>query len=119
MTSIHVRASQIEATNRCIANGANATERARREILFSQKDISNKQREYAERSDQGHNSILNFLDVVSDQIAEGHEKMATKNDLADLKAEIINELKNTLKNGVFIPPEKELGPDEYLQPIDD
>ena len=110
--------SERAATNRCITNNANATERARREILLSQQDIINKLRVYAERSDQGHNFILNFLDEVSDQISEGHKEMATKEDIEGLKADI-SELKNTLKNGVFIPPAKEEEPDEYLQPVDD
>jgi polyhydroxyalkanoate synthesis regulator phasin len=118
MTSIHVRASQIEATNRCIANSATATDRARRHILSSQEDISSKQRKYAERSDQGHHAILDFLDGLSDQVAEGHEEMASKKDVDHLKAELAD-IKNTLKNGVFIPPAKEEEPDEYLEPVDD
>ena len=108
-----------EATNRCMANAASATDRARRQILASQEDIGSKQRKYAERSDQGHHSILHVLDEMTDQVAEGHKAMATKEDI-NVVISKLTKIENTLDNGkLYFDPAKEEEPEEYLDPVDD
>ena len=78
-------------TNRCMANLSSAVDRYRLQTNESHSDLAHKQRLYAERSDQGHGEILNMLDEMSHQTAEGHELMATKADVEKL-AEMIRPL---------------------------
>ncbi|QNI48847.1 hypothetical protein SynA1560_02197 [Synechococcus sp. A15-60] len=80
--------------------------------------MSDENRKFAERSDQGHNAILNFLDEQSDQIAEGHKEMATKEDMNEIKS-LLSVIANILKKGVYISPAEEPEPGEYLEQADD
>ena len=73
-----------QALVRTLTNQLNQNERHHRHTMISQQDLADNAKQYAERSDQGHHSICSMLDEVSDQIAEGHEQMATKADVRAL-----------------------------------
>ena len=77
-----------QALVRSINNQSNQSERHFRRFMASHEDLADKGKEYAERSDQGHHSILSMVDELSDQIAEGHELMATKADIAALEQKV-------------------------------
>ena len=74
-----------QALVRSLTNQMNQSERHHRHYMVGQEEIADSARKNAERSDQGHHSILSMLDEVSDQIAEGHGAMATKADIAELQ----------------------------------
>lgn len=77
-----------EATNRCIANLTNVSVSRHRQTMASQEALARDIRRYAERHDQGNGALLQMADAISDQIADGHEAMATKADLARVEQKI-------------------------------
>ena len=60
-----------QAMVRVLTNQMNQQERHHRHNMASQEELADSARLAAERSDQGHHSILSMIDEVSDQIAEG------------------------------------------------
>ena len=92
---------------RSLTNQMNQSERHHRHYMVGQEEIADSARKNAERSDQGHHSILSMLDEVSDQIAEGHAAMATKADFAVLQQKMDRVLEHLRVNDhVAIPREQ-------------
>ena len=77
-----------QAMVRVLTNQMNQTERRHRHNMASQEELADAARLAAERSDQGHHAILSMADEISDQIAEGHQQMATKTDLAAIAEQL-------------------------------
>ena len=73
---------------RTLTNQLNLNERHHRQSMASHEDLSETTREAALRSDQGHATILSMVDELSDQIAEGHQQMATKSDLTAIAEQL-------------------------------
>ena len=96
-----------QAMVRVLTNQMNQTERHHRHNMASQEELAESARLAAERSDQGHHSILSMIDEVSDQIADGHEVMATKADLDVLRQQMTRIEEHLIKfDHVQIPREE-------------
>ena len=94
---------------RTLTNQLNQNERHHRHTMASQEELADSARLAAERSDQGHHSILSMIDEVSDQIAEGHEAMATKADIDALRQQMNRIEEHLIQNDhVVIPRDQSL-----------
>ena len=89
---------------RTLTNQMNQEERHFRQTMASQEALDRKQTEYAQRSDQGHHSICSMVDQVSDQIAEGHERMATKADVDALRQQMNRIEEHLIQNDHLVIP---------------
>ena len=98
-----------QAMVRVLTNQMNQQERHHRHNMASQEELADSARLAAERSDQGHHSILSMIDEVSDQIAEGHEAMATKADIDALRQQMNRIEEHLIQNDhVVIPRDQSL-----------
>jgi len=106
-----------QAMVRVLTNQMNQQERHHRHNMASQEQLADSARLAAQRSDQGHHSILSMIDEVSDQIAEGHKAMATKADLDALRQQMTRIEEHLIKfDHVQIPREEsnlDLGDDFF------
>ena len=92
---------------RALTNQMNQAERHHRHNMASQEELADSARLAAQRSDQGHHSILSMIDEVSEQVAEGHEVMATKADLDALRQQMTRIEEHLIKfDHVQIPREE-------------
>ena len=73
---------------RTLTNQLNEQHRSHRQTMASHEDLARTTKAAALRSDQGHATILSMVDELSDQIAEGHQVMATKSDLAAIAEQL-------------------------------
>lgn len=73
---------------RTLTNQLNQNHGHHRQLMTSHEELAEKAKQYAERSDQGNHAILSMADEISDQIAEGHQQMATKADLAAIAEQL-------------------------------
>ena len=96
-----------QALVRTLTNQLNQNERHHRHTMISQQDLADNAKQYAERSDQGHHSICSMLDEVSDQIADGHEVMATKADIVALEQKVNLVVEHLIKNDHVVIPREE------------
>lgn len=96
-----------QALIRTLTNQLNQNERHHRHTMISQQDLADNAKQNAERSDQGHHSICSMLDEVSDQIAEGHEAMATKSDIAALQKQMARIEEHLSQNDHVVIPREE------------
>ena len=92
---------------RTLTNQLNQNERHHRHTMASQEELADSARMAAERSDQGHHSILSMIDEVSDQIAEGHETAATKADIAALEQKMDKVVEHLIRYDHIVIPREE------------
>ena len=93
-----------QAMVRALSHQMNQTERHHRHNMSSQDELADSARLNAERSDQGHHCILSMIDEVSDQIAEGHEAMATKADIDALRQQMNRIEEHLIQNDHVVIP---------------
>ena len=96
-----------QAMVRVLTNQMNQQERHHRHNMASQEELADSARLAAERSDQGHHSILSMIDEVSDQIAEGHEVMATKADIARVERKMDKVVEHLIRYDHIVIPREE------------
>ena len=77
-----------QAMVRALTNRMKQSERHHRHNMASQEELADSARLAAERSDQGHHSILSMIDQVSDQIGESQNVLATKADVLALRQQM-------------------------------
>ena len=93
-----------QAMVRVLTNQMNQTERHHRHNMASQEELADSARKAAERSDHGHAAILSMADELSDQIAEGHERMATKADVLALQQQMNRIEEHLIQNDHLVIP---------------
>jgi hypothetical protein len=99
-----------QAMVRALTNQMNQAERHHRRNMTSQEELAHSARQAAKRSDQGHASILSMIDEVSDQIAEGHQVMATKADIETLRNQMNRIEEHLIKyDHIVIPRDQQEG----------
>ena len=96
-----------QAMVRVLTNQMNQQERHHRHNMASQEELADSARLAAERSDQGHHSILSMIDEVSDQIAESHEVMATKADITALQHKVDLVVEHLIRYDHIVIPREE------------
>ena len=96
-----------QAMVRVLTNQMNQQERHHRHNMASQEELADSARLAAERSDQGHHSILSMIDEVSDQIAESQEVMATKADIARVERKMDKVVEHLIRYDHIVIPREE------------
>ena len=76
---------QLQALNKLMSNVANAVQTLRRHVLISQEHLSQDVKAVGASVTKGVDALHDRHDDMSDQIAEGHQLMATKDDVSEVK----------------------------------
>ena len=76
---------QMQAANKGLSNVANSNQTLRRHLLASQEHLHKDVEKVGGAVEKGTEAIQCQLDDMSDQIAEGHQQMATKDDVNEVK----------------------------------
>ena len=76
---------QLQALNKLMSHVANAIQTLRKHILISQEHLSQDVKTVGAAVGKGIETLHDRHDDMSDQIAEGHQLMATKDDMSEVK----------------------------------
>ena len=93
-----------QAMVRALTHQMNQTERHHRHNMASQEELAESARKAAELSDHGHAAILSMADELSDQIARGHEWMATKAEVLAPRQQMNRIEEHHIKNDHVLTP---------------
>ena len=75
---------QLQALNKLMSHVANAIQTLRKHVLISQEHLSQDVKTWAPQLERIE-TLHDRHDDMSDQIAEGHQLMATKDDMSEVK----------------------------------